>query len=375
MASRHQDTDTVALPQASADASYLALDADGHVHEEDVMFTEYLEPAWRSHTQGWQLNADRNRRFMAEGGEHPPFPKEISVRKPMPPDSRIKVLDKERIRMAVLFPSATLTAGYMEPGFAHAMMRAYNSWMSDWCGAFPDRLKFAAPIALYDIDEAVREARRAVGDLGAVAVSVRPNPAAGKRLDDPSREPFYAAVQELGVPLIVHETTGDPSTAGGDRYGGMSHPESYTFHHVISHPFEQMMAAMAILCGGVLERHPKLRVGFFEAGCSWAPYWLSRLDDHFEHPKLGPYMRGLTMRPSEYFTRQCAVTCDPGDPTIPLAVKGLGADKILFATDYPHFDSGAGAVNDFLEVADFGEAERRRILWDNTLDFYGLTLS
>ena len=356
----------------TAPDDYLAIDADGHVHEEDAMFSDYLEPAFRGRTQGWALNADRNRRFVVDGEEHPPFPKEISVRKPMPPESRIKVLDKERIRLAVLFPSAALVAGYLEPGISHAAMRAYNSWMADWCGAFPERLKFAAPAALHDIDEAVREARRAVADLGAVAVTVRPNPVAGMRLDDPSRDPLYAAIEELGVPLIVHESTGDPATAGADRYGGMMRPESYAFHHVISHPFEQMMAMMALICGGVLERYPALKIGFFEAGCSWAPYWIARLDDHFEHPRLGGYMRGLTMRPSEYFARQCVVSCDPGDPTIPLAVDGLGADKILFATDYPHFDSGAGPVREFREAAQLGEDAERRILWDNALDFYDL---
>ena len=358
------------IPTAPDD--YLAIDADGHVHEEDAMFSDYLEPAFRGRTQGWALNADRNRRFVVDGEEHPPFPKEISVRKPMPPESRIKVLDKERIRLAVLFPSAALVAGYLEPGISHAAMRAYNSWMADWCGAFPERLKFAAPAALHDIDEAVREARRAVADLGAVAVTVRPNPVAGMRLDDPSRDPLYAAIEELGVPLIVHESTGDPATAGADRYGGMMRPESYAFHHVISHPFEQMMAMMALICGGVLERYPALKIGFFEAGCSWAPYWIARLDDHFEHPRLGGYMRGLTMRPSEYFARQCVVSCDPGDPTIPLAVDGLGADKILFATDYPHFDSGAGPVREFREAAQLGEDAERRILRDNALDFYDL---
>lgn len=357
-----------------ATADYLAIDADGHVHEEDAMFSEYLEPEFRGRTLGWALNADRNRRFVVDGGEHPPFPKEISVRKPMPPDSRIRVLDKERIRLAVLYPSAALVAGYMEPDFSHAAMRAYNSWMADWCGACPDRLKFAAPVALHDVDDAVREARRAVEDLGAVAVTVRPNPVGGKRLDHPDREPLYAAVEELGVPLIVHESTGDPATAGGDRYGGMMRPESYVFHHVISRPFEQMMAMMALICGGVLERYPKLKVGFFEAGCSWAPYWISRLDDHFEHPRLGGYMEGLSMRPSEYFQRQCVVTCDPGDPTIPLAVEGLGADKILFATDYPHFDSGAGPVKEFIEAAPLHETARRRILWSNTAEFYGLSV-
>ncbi len=364
-----------AAPERSspAAAGYLAVDADGHVHEDDALFDDYLEPAFRGRTQGWSLNADRNRRFVVDGEEHPPFPKEISVRKPMPPESRIKVLDKERIGLAVLFPSAALVAGYLEPGFGRAVIRAYNSWMADWCGAFPDRLKFAAPVTLHDIGEAVREARRAVADLGAVAVTVRPNPAAGKRLDHPDREPFYTAVEELGVPLIVHESTGDPATAGGDRYGGMMRPESYLFHHAVSHPFEQMMAVMALICGGVLERHPALRVGFFEAGCSWAPYWLARLDDHFEHPRLGSYMADLSMRPSEYFERQCVLTCDPGDPTIPLAVEGLGAGKILFATDYPHFDSGAGPVEDFLAAAALGEAEQRRILRSNALEFYRLS--
>jgi len=370
MTSPAQAAHSKAIPAATFDD--FSIDADGHVHEQDAMFTDYLEPAFRDRTVGWALNADKNRRFMIGTDEQPPFPKEISVRKPMPPEHRIKVLDKERIALAVLYPSAALVAGYMEPDFAQAMMRAYNRWMSDWCGAFPDRLKFAAPVVLYDVDEAIREARHAVGELNAVAVCVRPNPSAGKRLDAPDREPFYAAVEELGVPLIIHESTGDPSTAGGDRYGGMDVPESYLFHHMISHPFEQMMAMMALIGGGVLERHPKLKVGFFEAGCSWAPYWLGRLDDHFEHPKLGHYMAGLTMPPRAYFDRQCVVSCDPGDPTIPLAVHGLGADKILFATDYPHFDSGGAAVQSFLDVADVSLADQRRILRDNTLDFYDL---
>lgn len=356
-------------------ADYIALDADGHVHEENVLFTDYLDPAFRDRTEGWALNADKNRRFVVDGAEHPPFPKEISVRKPMTAENRLKVLDKERIRLTVLFPSAALVAGYLEPGFAAAMMRAYNSWIADWCRTDPTRLKFSASVALFDIDDAIAEAQRAVGDLGAVAVTVRPNPAGGMRLDHPSREPLYAAVAELGVPLVIHESTGDPNTAGGDRYGGMATPESYTFNHVISHPFEQMMGMMALLCGGVLERHPALKVGFFEAGCSWVPYWLARMDDHFEHPKLGGYMTGLNLKPSEYFERQCVVSCDPGDPTIPLAVQGLGAHKILFATDYPHFDSSGGAVNDFISVADFGEPERRRILWENIVEFYGLPLN
>ena len=270
----------------------IAIDADGHIHEADELFSDYLDPAFRTRTKGSALNADRNRRFIVDGIEHPPFPKEISTRKPMTAANRIKVLDKELIQAAVLFPSAGLIACYLGADFAGAMIPAYNSWMSDYVKPHSDRLHFAAPLALYDIDAAIAEARRAVGDLGAVAVSVRPNPVNKRTLDSPVYDPLWAAIQELAVPLIIHETTGCPETVGGDRYGGMMDPPSYVYNHIISHSFEQMFASMSVIGGGVLERFPSLRVGFFEAGCSWLPYWLARLDDHYLHPKLGPYLGG-----------------------------------------------------------------------------------
>ena len=351
-----------------------AIDADGHVHEAQELFTDYLDPSFRDRTQGWAMNADGNRRFIVDGVEHPPFPPEISVRKPMTAENRIKVLDKERIGAAVLFPSATLVATYLEHEFAAALMVAHDDWIADYVRPYPERLFFAAPVALHDIERATREARRAVRDLGAVTVTIRPNPTEGRTLDDAAYDPFYAAIQELGVPLCVHESTGCPETAGGDRYGGMMDPPSYAFNHVISHPFEQMFAMMSLICGGVLERFPDLRVAFLEAGCSWAPYWLARLDDHFEHRKLGRYMPDLAMPPSDYFHRQCVVSCDPGDPTIPLAVAGLGAERIVFATDYPHFDSGGGAVSAFLACPGIAEADQRKILNDNAAAWFGISV-
>ena len=351
-----------------------AIDADGHVLESDELFTDYLDPAYRGRTRGWALNEDNNRRFIVDGICHPPHPKEISSRKPMTAENRIKVLDKERVQAAVLFPSATTIATYLDPGFADAMVRAHNSWIADYVKTYPDRLFFAAPVSINDIGSAIAEARRAVNDLGAVAIMVIPNPTEGRTLDRSENNPFYAAVQELGVPLILHESTGCQETLGGDRYGGMMDPPSYVYHHIVSHAFEQMFGAMSIIAGGVLERFPSLRVGFFEAGCSWLPYWLARLDDHYLHPKLGPYLGGLTMKPSEYFERQCFVTCDPGDHTIPLAVQGIGSHKILFSTDYPHFDSSGNAVNEFLALEGISNDDRQRILWDNAATFFGLNL-
>lgn len=351
---------------------YLAIDADGHVIEPQECFREYLPAAFHERALGLVADAQGVRRFVFDGAEEPPFPREISIRKPIRADQRVAMLDKERIGSAVLFPSGGLIAAYAAGGeLGRALTVAYNNWIADYVAAHRERLYFVAPLPLEDISWAAGEARRAV-KLGARAVVIRPNLPPGQTWDDPRYEALYACVQDLGVPLIFHESTGDPHTAAGDRYG-MRNPARYCFNHIISHSFEQMFAAMSVICGGVLERFPRLRVGFFEAGCSWVPYWLSRFDHHFGHPKLRPQMP-IRLKPSEYFQRQCFVTCDPDDETLALAVAGLGADYILFATDFPHFDSAGGSVRAFLESHQLGEKDRRKILWENAARLYGIKM-
>src|SRR5438874_1711648 len=82
-------------------------------------------------------------------------------------------------------------------------------------------------------------------------------------------------------------------TAGLDRY------DNFFMTHMISHPFEQMLAALSIIAGGVLERFPRLKVAFLESGCGWLPFWLHRMDEHYE--KRAHEVPWLTMKPSEYF--------------------------------------------------------------------------
>ena len=349
--------------------SYRAIDADAHIIEGEELFRSYLPEALRSRAPGLQPNARGSRRFFFDGVEHPPFPDEISIRKPMTADNRIKVLDKERIWAALIFPSGAMSVQYAcTPDVARAVTSSYSDWISDYAADFKDRLFFAAPLTLHDIAWATGEARRAVRK-GARAVVVRPNPCDGRTWDDPAYDPLYAAVQDLAVPLVFHETTGDPNTAGAERYG-IRTSSRYAFNHVISHSFEQMFAAMSVICGGVLERFPRLQVMFAEAGCGWVPYWLARLDSHHEHRVMGKQMP-IRMKPSEYFRRQCYVTCEPDDATLPHAIEAAGAERIVFSTDYPHFDSVGGAVNAFEELP-ITEAQRRRILWDNASDLFGI---
>lgn len=310
------------------------------------------------------------RRFFYAGRPEPPFPDAISIRKPMAAADRLTLLDKERIWAAMLYPSGVLAGFYAVPPPARqGLAEAYLAWIADYCAADKRRLFFAAPVPPDDVAWAVRQVERAAA-RGARAICIRPNRPPGRRWDEAALDPFYAAVAAAHLPLVFHETTGDPDTAAGDRYG-IRNPDRYVFSHILSHPFEQMFAAMSVICGGVLERFPALRVGFAEAGCSWVPYWLARMDAHFANRALRRQMP-IAQKPSDYFARQAFVTCDPDDATLPLALAALPSDTVLFATDYPHFDSAGGAVESFRAIVGVAESDRRKILWTNAARLYGI---
>jgi predicted TIM-barrel fold metal-dependent hydrolase len=133
------------------------------------------------------------------------------------------------------------------------------------------------------------------------------------------------------------------------------------------------MTLLALIEGGVLERHPALRVAFLESGCGWLPYWLYRLDEIEYAHYAGEVLETVKRRPSEYFKRQCFVVIEPDEPYLPAFVEHIGADNLLFGTDFPHGDHGDEMVDQALGLA--GSMPRevvRRILWDNPVRFYGL---
>jgi uncharacterized protein len=131
-----------------------------------------------------------------------------------------------------------------------------------------------------------------------------------------------------------------------------------------------MMGMGAFLGGGILERHPKMRVAFLEANCSWLPWLLWRLDEGFER-EGDIFMPDLVMKPSEYFRRQCWISIEPDETPARYTIAEFGCDQLVFSTDYPHGDSKyPNAVASFLELT-LSDDEKRKILWDNCARFYG----
>jgi predicted TIM-barrel fold metal-dependent hydrolase len=280
---------------------------------------------------------------------------------------QLEAMDAEGLDVAILFPSrglSVLTHPNQEPRYAAAIARAYNDWMRDLCQADTDRLIGAGMVSVYDIPSAVEEVHRCVEELGFKAVFLRSNVVNGKQWYDPYYEPLWEILEKLDIPLGFHEASGSRSRQAGEQYA-----ENFGIRRIYSQPMEQMLAMGAFIGGGVLERHPRLKVAFLEANCSWAPWLIWRMDESYEL-EGDLFMPQLTMEPSAYFKRQCYVSVEPDEMPARYMIEEFGSDQLVFSTDYPHGDSRyPNATNAFLELP-IPDEDKRKILWDNCASFY-----
>ncbi|HEX9880094.1 MAG TPA: amidohydrolase family protein [Candidatus Binatia bacterium] len=285
------------------------------------------------------------------------------------PDCQLEAMDLEGIDVAVLFPSrglSVLTQPDCEPRFAAAIARAYNDWMFDFCQSDTNRLLGAGMLSIYDVKDAVAESRRVAEKLGFRAVFLRSNIVNGKTWHDPYYEPLWNALEDLRVPLGFHEASGSRSRQSAEHFD-----PNFGLRRIYAQPFEQMLGLGSFVAGGILERHPKLKVAFLEANCSWVPWLLWRFDEGYER-EGDIFMEELTMAPSEYFKRQCFVSVEPDEVPARYMIDMFGADQIVFSTDYPHGDSRyPEAVVSFLKLP-LSDEDKRKILWDNCARFYAI---
>ena len=304
----------------------------------------------------WGRNYDRNQALYRDHSE-----------RGWTADVQLEAMDTEGLDMAVLYPSrglSVLTQPEMDPRFAAAIARAYNDWLADFCQGDPARLLGAGMISVYDIKDAVAEARRAVRELGFRAVFVRSNVVNGKAWHEPYYEPLWEALEELGVPIGFHEASGSASPQAGEQFD-----PNFGLRRVYAQPLTQMMGLGSFLAGGICARHPGLQVAFLEANCSWAPWLLWRMDEGYER-EGDVFMAELTMPQSEYFARQCYISIEPDELPAVHMVDQLGADRVVFSTDYPHGDSRyPESVQAFLALP-LADEDKRKILWDNCARFY-----
>ena len=275
-------------------------------------------------------------------------------------------LKVEGVDLAVLYgPGYDMWLDGIDPDLQAGMARAYNRWAEEMRETSGGRILSAGPVPLNDITRAVEEVHYAYENLGTRCFWARPNPFNQRTLGDRYYDPLWEVLQDLDVAFATHEFMGLAGTsAGGERFS------SFVEWHSCVHQMEAQMAMLAMIVNGVYARFPRLRVSYMEAGSAWLPSWLHRIEEHVE---LAGWLETpeCTKEPIEYFKQNCWVTTECDEELVYHVIDEMGDERILFETDYPHPDSKfPNAVSTFLSQERISEESKRKILWDNAIDFY-----
>jgi predicted TIM-barrel fold metal-dependent hydrolase len=294
--------------------------------------------------------------------------------------SQVEAMDAEGLDLAVLFPSRGLfvlgldstemmgTDG-LEPDYAAAIAKAYNDWLHDFCAVAPERMFGAGMVAPHDVPAAVAETRRCAEQYGFKAVFLSPGCVNRRPWHDPHYDPLWAECESLGVTVGFH--------GGGQNYltpdFSLQVFDRLMMWHTFSQPLGIMATAVSLCSGGVLERFPKLRVALLEGNCAWAPWLFHRLDEHYEWVG-GHEARDLTMRPSEYFRRNCFLSIEADEEPARHYIEWFGDENLVFSTDYPHGDSKYPHAVEAFTGLPIPEASQKRILGENWSRLYDIPL-
>ena len=335
------------------------IDIDGHVTMECVdNWTRYFKPADGEFMESLIVNNPG--RYWSSGQTKEAVYAGLKARNKSTggwdPKARLVDMDSEGIDVAVLFGTEmTLNQEHYSPD----VCRGYNNWLYDYCSADPDRLKGISLLPLGDIEAAIVEMNRTLKEFGFVGVLMKPS-MEDKITDDPMFEPLYAEAERLSVPVNVHipHRVRFMLRKQFPRY-------DYIRVHAFGSPASCMLAMMDMVFGGVLDRHPNLRVAYLEGGVSWLPYWLDRIDNEY-HGRPGD-LPAIDKPPSEYLTSgNIFFGCDPDEKHLAYATNTVGEDLIVWASDYPHSDSiFPGAVKAFLDQEGLTKEQKRKVLTEN----------
>jgi predicted TIM-barrel fold metal-dependent hydrolase len=375
-----------------------AVDADGHILEPPDLWETHLEAKYRD--RALRLVTDENgleeleiggvRSRMSRRG----FPSTLGAMGDpdlramqldpartyldempygaMNPDERIELLDAEGIDAVVLYTTIGLLweAELDDPELSQAYARAYNRWICEFCAGNP-RLIPTAHLSLSDPTAAARELERAVGE-GARGAYVAPFTHDGRPLGHPDNDPVFAAAQDLDVPFAIHPTF-EPQWTKGTRMGPWEHVKELRLLASVTASDGVRQQFTTLFDYGVFDRFPSLKIVVLESGGGWIGYWLDRIDAVYGHTFIGTRVP-LQHKPSEYFRERVWISCDPDERTIPALAQRFGADRFMWASDFPHADHTPEYITDLDELAsEFDEVARRQFLGDNARSLYRIT--
>jgi aminocarboxymuconate-semialdehyde decarboxylase len=240
-------------------------------------------------------------------------------------DRRFRDMSAAKVDMQVLSVCPQTFLYAQPPALATAFARIQNEQLAKLVKTHPARFQAIGTVPMQAPRQAADELRHAMTALGLRGIQIGSN-IAGKNLDDPELEPVWATAAELGAFILLHPI----NVAGMDRLG------SYYLNNLIGNPLDTTIAAACLVFGGVLERHPSLKICLAHGG-GFVPYQAGRFV-HGWHVRTEPKKR-LPKPPTDSLQRFYFDTIVHSKEVLEFLVGNAGADRVLLGSDYP-FDMG-----------------------------------
>jgi predicted TIM-barrel fold metal-dependent hydrolase len=381
-------------------------DADNHMYEPEAAFTRYLPDQWKGIVKYVQVNgrtkiALRNvisdyipnptftkvarpgaqEEYFAKGNPEGKTRREImgeAMESPaayFEPGPRLKLLDELGIDRTLMWPTlASLLEERLsdDPEATHVIIHALNQWMHEtWTFNYEGRI-FATPVITLPIVSKAIEELEWVVERGAKVVLIRPAPVPGymgpRSFSLPEFDPFWEKVVEADIAVGMHSSDDGMSKyintwegRGGGEFLPFGNPSA--FEELIRHEHRGIFDAMASCVGhGLFNRFPTLRVMPVENGTNWVRPLLGSLAKEYEHnPHLYPE------DPIEVFKRN--VWVHPFHEEDPMGLAEIvGADRVLFGSDYPHPEGLADPVSYVNQLKGMSHDDIVRIMGGNLAD-------
>ncbi len=386
---------------------YAIVDADNHYYEPDDCFTRHLEPEYADRSvrivresggvgvphigkdPAYYLGATpadlmgrpgvhaaaKDLRYRALEDEDLLCPKEVP--RFCDRDERIRWMDEREIAAVVMWPSLGLGVEWQlrdDPEACVANLRSFNRWLDETWGFDYQRRIFSVPtMTLIDLESAVRELD-SVLERGARVVHVLFTTVRGRTIGHPEFDPFWARLEEAGVPVAFHGAEAGYcdlfSTAFGEPPRPAANRQS-AFQRAVLWERPIMDTLAALVLHNVFGRFPGLQAISVENGSAWVAYLLRVMDKAENTGAAGEWIGGrIEDRPSEIFRRHISVAPFDDDDIRGL-VDLLGADRVLLGSDYPH-PEGIAEPRRFLDGHGLDDAETRQVSRENSAKLLAL---